>query len=119
MINPEQYYLEAFRNNLKKFRTDRGITLKELADKIGVTEATVQRYECGKGIKRVAYDRICAIADALGCEPDELTGMKKEPSPFTVGGKEALELIEKYSRLTSANQEAVSTLIDKLLEAQS
>lgn len=116
MTNPEQYYLDAFRTNLKNFRTEKGITLKELAEKIGVTEATVQRYECGKGIKRVSYDRICAIAEALGCEPDALTGMKKEPAYQE--GFEFGRLAKKYRQLTDEEKLSVDKYIDFLLSSR-
>lgn len=39
-------------NNIKKYRKEAGITLKELGEKIGVTEATAQKYEAGN-IKKI------------------------------------------------------------------
>lgn len=116
MTNPEQYYLEAFRNNLKRLRTEKGITLKELADAIGVTEATVQRYETGRGIKRVSYDRICALSEALGCEPDVLTGMSKEPAYQE--GFELGRLAKKYRQLTDEEKLSVDRYIDFLLSSR-
>lgn len=39
-------------NNIKKYRKECGFTLKELSEKIGLTEATVQKYEAGN-IKKI------------------------------------------------------------------
>lgn len=44
-------------NNIKKYRKEKDITLKELADKIGLTEATVQKYEAGN-IKKIDVEML-------------------------------------------------------------
>lgn len=54
-------------------RKELGLTLKDVADKIGVAEATVQRYESGN-IKNVRHERIVKIAAALEMPPSELMG---------------------------------------------
>lgn len=36
-------------------RIEKGITLAQVAEKLGVTEATAQRYECGN-IKNIPYE---------------------------------------------------------------
>ena len=44
-------------NNIKKYRKEAGITLKELGEKIGVTEATAQKYEAGN-IKKIDVEML-------------------------------------------------------------
>lgn len=109
--------LDTFRNNMKKKREEQGITLKEIAEVIGVKEATVQRYESGKGIKSIPYETIIKIADILNCTPSYLMGWESEQE--YIDGTEEAKLVKKYSRLSKANKQAVMTLIDNLLEAQS
>lgn len=56
--------------NIKKFRTTRNYSLQTLAEKIGVTKKTVQRYETG-GIK-IDMERLGDIASALDVKVSEL-----------------------------------------------
>lgn len=49
---------------IKTRRLQRGMTMRELAEKIGVSEATVSRWEAGH-IKGWRWDRAKAISDAL------------------------------------------------------
>ena len=42
-------------------RTEKGITLAQIADRLGVTEATAQRYERGN-IKSIPYEHMCAYS---------------------------------------------------------
>lgn len=58
---------------IRKKRLEKGITLAQIADKLGVTEATAQRYESGS-IKSVPYEHMCAYGEILGCSPAYLMG---------------------------------------------
>lgn len=58
---------------IRKKRLEQGITLAQVADKLGVTEATAQRYESGN-IKSVPYEHMCAYGELLGCSPAYLMG---------------------------------------------
>lgn len=64
-------------NNIKKYRKEAGITLKELGEKIGVTEATAQKYEAGN-IKKIDVEMLKKISDALGTTPEKLTGWESK-----------------------------------------
>lgn len=58
---------------LKKRRKELGLTLIQIADAMGVTEATVQRWESGN-IKSVRYEKLSKLADVLKVEPAVLMG---------------------------------------------
>lgn len=58
---------------IKKTRLSRGLTLNELAERIGKTEATIQRYESGN-IKNLKNDTIEELANALNVSPAHLMG---------------------------------------------
>ena len=108
-----------FGKKVRERREALGMTQEELAVKLGYrTQSSIAKIESGVNdpvLSKVKdFSRELQVPISYFLDWD-----KKEPIPFTVSGAKALELIEKYSRLTSANQEAVSTLIDKLLEAQS
>jgi len=58
---------------LKNLRIKRGLTLDEVARKIGVSNATVSRWETGE-IKAIGSDKIGALADVLGTTTEYLLG---------------------------------------------
>lgn len=60
-------------DRLKSQRLKMGYTLAEIADIIGVKEATVQRYESGE-IKNIKHDTITKLAEILKCSPSYLMG---------------------------------------------
>ena len=54
-------------------RIELGLTMKELADKCDVSEATISRYESGN-IKNMRRDVVAALAKALDISPKILMG---------------------------------------------
>ena len=58
---------------LRYRRFDLGLTLKEVADKVGVSEATVSRWESGD-IANMRRDRIAALASVLDVSPGVIMG---------------------------------------------
>ncbi len=68
---------------LKKRRSELGYTLLEIANRMNVSEATVQRWESGN-IKSLRYERIAKLADVLQIEPSALMGWEKKPSPVSI-----------------------------------
>ena len=58
---------------LKQRRKELGLTLAQIADRMGVAEATVQRWESGN-IKSVRHDKIVKLAEVLGVNPASLMG---------------------------------------------
>lgn len=62
---------------LKTLRENKGLSVKALADKVGVTITSIYRYEQGKRIPTLPIAR--RIATALGVTVDELI-RKAEPT---------------------------------------
>lgn len=58
---------------IKELRLKNNMTLLELANKLGVSEGTVQRYETGN-IKNLKYDTIVNLANIFRCTPSYLMG---------------------------------------------
>ncbi len=63
----------ALKDNLKNKRTEKGLTLDEVATKVGVSRQTIQRYESGV-ISNIPSDNIEKLASALDTTPAELMG---------------------------------------------
>lgn len=55
---------------IKRRREAAGLTQAELAEKVGVSEFTVQKWETGKRNPRVSYLRKAAVV--LKCRPADL-----------------------------------------------
>lgn len=75
---------------IKIRRRELGLTLKDVAQKLGVAESTILRYE-SKHIRNMGVDKIVALADVLKCSPDTLMGWNHQPlqtaeTAGTVGG---------------------------------
>lgn len=63
---------------LKKRRKELGLTLAQIADEMGVAEATVQRWESGN-IKTIRHEKIAKLADLLKVTPAILMGWNENP----------------------------------------
>ena len=73
---------------IKEMRLKRNMTLRELADFLGVKEATAQRYESG-AIKNIKYDTVIQIGNALNCSPVYLMGWTNDMYKECTAEKEA------------------------------
>lgn len=69
-----------FAERFKALREEKRMTLAEVANKVGVSEATAQRWESGN-IKQVRYGRIDKLAEALGTTPAYLMGYDEQEKP--------------------------------------
>ena len=69
---------------LKELRKSRGMTLDELAERVGTSKQTIHRYENGI-IANVPHDKVESLASALGTTPQELMGWDDEPSKEYAG----------------------------------
>ena len=74
---------EAFGARLHRLRVERGMSLSDVADKLGVSKPTVWAWEHGKA--RPVERRLTALAEALGVTPGGL-------EPATSGPVEAVEM---------------------------
>lgn len=87
-------------------------TLLELAEYIGVKEATMQRYESGE-IKSIPYDNIVLIADCLDCTPQYLMGWSDNIKTEINFTQHEINLINAYR-----NHPEMQDAVDKLLNIQ-
>lgn len=69
-----------FNNILRTRRKELGLTLNDIATRIGVTEATVQRWESGN-IKTLRQGRIAKLAEILELSPASLMGWDTDTLP--------------------------------------
>lgn len=107
-------------NNIKKYRKEKGLTLKELADRIGLTEATVQKYEAGN-IQTLDIVKMKNFADALDVKLEQLVPWEENSGNSRIEpkqGRQEARIIKLYSQLTDGHKKAVQSLMENLIECQ-
>jgi transcriptional regulator with XRE-family HTH domain len=67
------------RRRLRELRTERGLTLQQVAERASIDISTLSRLEAGK--RRLALDHLPALAAALGVSADELLGSPPPQDP--------------------------------------
>ena len=67
------------RTRLRGLRTERGLTLQQVAELANLDISTLSRLESGK--RRLAIDHLPGLAGALGVSVDELIGPAVTPDP--------------------------------------
>lgn len=60
--------------NIKELRKNNGLTMKDVAKKVGVSEATISRWESGQ-IANMKRDKIALLADTLHINPSDILGI--------------------------------------------
>ena len=95
--------------DLKQRRIELGLTMLDVAKLVGVSEATISRYESGN-IKNMRRDRIEKYAKALQVNPSEFLDINDEqpPEPQKPTERELSEnereMIEIFKDLTETQQ---------------
>jgi quercetin dioxygenase-like cupin family protein/DNA-binding XRE family transcriptional regulator len=76
---PEEPIDARVRRRLRELRTERGMTLQQVAEQANIDLSTLSRLEAGK--RRLALDHVPALAAALGVSTDELLGSAPPQDP--------------------------------------
>lgn len=100
---------------IKELRKSSGLTQKQLAEKVGLSEQAIRMYELGK--REPSVDVIKRIGKALDVAPESLRGIKVESA------REALELLfaldEKYGLSPRVDESGISLVLDERKTATS
>lgn len=89
---------------LKNRREELELTQKEVADYVGVSEATISRWESGE-IKNLKRNRIASLAKVLNLPPSLIVGdidselIELEKNTSSVATTEGMKRYEKYAKL--------------------
>lgn len=85
-----------FKDLLKARRQALGLTLEDVGERVGVSKATVLRWESGE-IESIRSDKIAQLAEALSVTPAELMGWEEaraESPTYTILSRGARQLDE-------------------------
>ena len=107
---------ENMAQRIRELRKEKGLTLEQVADIVGVGKSTVRKWETGM-IANMKRDKIASLAKALGTTPEYLMGWDKKESslgdlPITEGEKVLLSLFRK---IPEEDQEMVLKMISAAL----
>lgn len=108
---------------IRIYRTDRGMSQSDLAQKIGVAFQQVQKYE--NGTNRIGASRVSRIAAALGISIAELfESYEHKPadsrSPYRLlVDRDSLRVLKAFSRTTDLRlRRAIAQLVESIADQQ-
>lgn len=97
---------------IKAKRLELRLTLREVADAVGVSEGTVSRWESGD-IANMKRDKIAKLAEVLRISPAVIMGWSEEEQEQNSSGPRA-ELISKLSDLDDSQVELLNQMVDNM-----
>ena len=99
--------------NLKKLRTKKGVTQGQLADAVGVSQQSINKYE-NHNIEP-DIDTLIAIADFFNTSVDELVGHYSQTEESSLDFKlnsDELRLISQYRFLDQKQKYSIHMIIE-------
>jgi transcriptional regulator with XRE-family HTH domain len=115
----EREFFVTLGTRIAALRKARSITQVQLAQQLGVSQQTLQSYECGR--RRVPVSAMPVVAQHLAVSLDELfdaqpaakrSAAKRGPAP------QWQQQIERMAQLPRARQQLVMQMLDGVLAAQ-
>ena len=101
---------------LERIRNDRGLTQAELGEKVGLSQAQIQRYETG--IRRIPAHRAKKLGAALECHwldlMDEASLAHMDATQILTPRETAL--VELYRGMSEDGRKAVFQIVDAMAE---
>lgn len=92
--------MSVFSENLKRVRTEKGMTQDVLAEKAGTSKQVLSRYENGLRVPQISM--VQRLADALGVSLTDLSG--DEPAPARPDLRKAWVMLSEGERVLTDEQ---------------
>jgi transcriptional regulator with XRE-family HTH domain len=112
---PVQTNNESIGERLAKIRKSQGLTQKQVAVKIGITQTLISDYEVGRA--HLTDKMLIRLAIVLNVSSDEILGLKKQTSPKSMPRLKLLTRMLEIEQLSPAQQKALLKNIDMFLKA--
>ena len=108
--------MSTINERIKSRRLALSLTLADVAEQLGVKEATAQRYESG-AIKNISHETICKLSGILKCTPSFLMGWEEE-TPAATPDLDSPEqkLLAAFALLNELGQEEALKRVEELAE---
>jgi transcriptional regulator with XRE-family HTH domain len=101
---------------IARLRKEHGLTQKELADKIGITQTSVSDYETGR--LRLSDEMVVRLALSLDVSADTILGLKRNRKEASPSSLRILRRLKKISSLPPQRRKALLKTIDMAIEAK-
>jgi transcriptional regulator with XRE-family HTH domain len=92
---PEEPVEVRVRRRLRQLRSERGLTLAQVAESAAIDVSTLSRLESGG--RRLALDHVARLAGALGVSTDQLLGTDSPRDPRVKGKRRSFEGMTMWS----------------------
>ena len=109
--------------SVRRLRLAKGLTMKELASMVDVTESQISQIETGK--RNPGFETLLKLGEALECSVEELIRNDKNPATESDGNTKDLSLKERheyvnnlFDSVSSADQDYVISLLKRLSQSQ-
>lgn len=107
-----------FSARLTQLREERGLTKKEVAEKLNIDQTTYGKYELSK--RQPDYDTLQKIASFYDVSTDYLLGRTEERNPVGISNEdwppEAKVLFRDVKKLTPEQLELVTKLVKEFID---
>ena len=107
---------KAIGRRLREARTHRGLSQVQLAEKIGMDQSLLSRYE--RGELRLHAALIVSLATVLRTSADELLGLKPSKNNHLLEDRRFLRRVHLIDGLSRRKKDALLTTIDSFLQEQ-
>ena len=110
---------EGMAQRIKQLRKEKGLTLEQVADVVGVGKSTVRKWETGM-IANMKRDKIALLAKALSTTPAYLMGWnEEEPDTNIIALSEQEQyILELFRQVPENKQQMVIQMIQVALGNQ-
>lgn len=103
---------------IRKRRKELGLTLKDVATELGVSESLISRYE-SNDVKNMGIDKLIPLAKVLKCTPAFLMGAEDDLKPAvkevrTVARDE--KVFNKFDKLSVERRKIIEDLINSYFD---
>jgi transcriptional regulator with XRE-family HTH domain len=102
--------------NLTKYRKDKKMSQREVAEKVGIHPISYYRYEKDKLLPTA--DVLKRLSLALGVSLDDLFFTEEEKNTIRISNKELLERLDKIDQLSKKDRDSLIHLLDAFLSKQ-
>ena len=104
---------EKLGERLAKIRKAKGLTQKDLADKIGIMRTRVTDYELGR--MRLYDEMVIRFAIALGVKTDEILGLEESKYDSDPINLSLVKKVKQIEKLPPGEKRALIKTIDKYI----
>jgi len=96
------------------YRKEKGLTQKELAERMGIAPNLVSHYEIGR--LRVSADLLCDFSRAMNISADLLLGLQDVPNQGPALSLKVAKRMNQIEKLPPADQKILLRTIDNYLK---